>query len=163
MFAILKFRPSLPKDVDRQLEETAQRLLSPAWLEQPDAEGHFPTNGDRFAAQELTKRQDAERFTRMGFILQAIAAGWHHKSAQELEVLGDKIGRRRIQVIHGKLDQQITYPHGQLLAQFLGGEEQGITFISVDDKAHALHIEWRRNLTKAVATLIEKVEAMSNR
>lgn len=51
------------------------RLFSPSWLEQPDGDGGFPTNGDRFAAQELKKRSDTEGFTRTGFICQAIAAG----------------------------------------------------------------------------------------
>ena len=51
------------------------RLFSTSWLEQPDGDGGFPTNGDRFAAQELKKRSDTEGFTRTGFICQAIAAG----------------------------------------------------------------------------------------
>lgn len=99
----------------------------------------------------------------MGFILQAIAAGWHHKSAAQLRKLGDEVGRGRIQIIHGKLDKLITYPHGKLLAEYLGGEEQGVTFISVDNRAHGLHMEWRRELTKALAAHVDKVEAMPQR
>ena len=151
----------IPRDIDVQLAEQKERLFSTAWLNEPDAEGHFPTNGDRYAAQELKKRQDVNGYTRKGFLLQAIAAGWHHKSAEQLEVLGDSIGRDRIQVMHGTIDRMITFPHGELLAQELGGTERGVTFIAVEGKAHALQMEWRRGLTKAIAALIEKAEAMS--
>lgn len=34
-------------------------------------------------------------------MLQAIAAGWHHKSAEQLKEIGDKVGRERIMVLHG--------------------------------------------------------------
>jgi hypothetical protein len=44
-------------------------MFSQAWLNEPDAEGHFPTNGDRFAAQELTKGRDTEGYVSIcGFI-----------------------------------------------------------------------------------------------
>ena len=69
------------------------------------------------------------------------------------------MGRERIQVIHGKLDQMISYPHGELLAAMLGGPGQGLTFVPVEGRAHALHIEWRKELTRAVAALVEKTEA----
>ena len=151
---------SIPKSIDVQLESSKNQLFSAAWLSEPDCEGHFPTNGDRFSAHELAKRRDAERFTRAGFLMQLVAAGWHHKSAAQLADLGDRIGRERIQVIHGKLDKMIPYPHGELLAALLGGPEKGLTFIVVEDRAHALHVEWRRELTKAVAALVEKTEKM---
>ncbi|KAL9102500.1 MAG: hypothetical protein Q9163_002365 [Psora crenata] len=151
---------SVPKAIDIQLSETKQRAFSSAWLKEPDAEGQFPTNGDRFAAQELMKRKDVNNYTRKGFIMQAIAAGWHHKSVQQLTELGDKVGRERIQVIHGTADQMITYPHGEVLAKELGGEARGVTFIRVEGKGHGLQMEWRRDLTKVIAALIEKTEKM---
>ena len=81
-----------------QLADIKGRMFSQSWLDAPDAEGGFPTNGDRFAAMELKKRGDTEGFTRKGFICQAIAAGWHHKSPEQLQVLGETVGRERIQV-----------------------------------------------------------------
>ena len=135
-------------------------MFSSAWLDEPDAEGHFPTNGDRFAAQELMKRTVVNGYTRKGFIAQAIAAGWHHKTAQQLGELGDKVGRERIQVIHGTADRMVTLPHGEILAKELGGEERGVTFIIVEGRSHALQMEWRRGLTKAIAALVEKTEAL---
>ncbi|CAD6594382.1 MAG: hypothetical protein ASARMPREDX12_008758, partial [Alectoria sarmentosa] len=117
----------LPKAIDDQLDSIKARTFSQPWLNEPDAEGHFPTNGDRWAAQEVTKRRDVEGFTRRGFILQAIAANWHHKSAVQLNQLGDQVGRNRILVIHGTADKMITQPHGELLVKELGGEEKGVT------------------------------------
>jgi hypothetical protein len=74
-------------------------MFSESWLNEADAEGNFPTNGDRFAAQEVKKRQDVSGFTRIGFLCQMIAAVYHHKSAEQLKALGDKVGRNRIMVI----------------------------------------------------------------
>lgn len=118
---------SIPKAIDVELDSIKARIFSQPWLSEPDAEGHFPTNGDRWAAQELTKRRDVEGFTRSGFILQAMAANWHHKSATQLKHLGDQVGRNRILVIHGTVDKMITPPHGELLVKDLGGEENGVT------------------------------------
>lgn len=59
----------------------------------------FSTNYERFAAAELTKRLDPKSFKTLGFLLQAIAAGWHHKSPAQLKELGDKVGRERIAVM----------------------------------------------------------------
>lgn len=64
----------------------------------------FPTNGDRFAAGELTKRLTPGLFTTKGFILQLYSAGFHHKSAKQLKQLGDVVGRDRILVYHGTED-----------------------------------------------------------
>lgn len=151
---------SIPKSVDVKITNIKERIFSKAWLEQPDAEGHFPTNGDRFAAQEIQKKTDPLAYTTRGFILQAISAGWHYKSPAQIAEIGDKIGRERIQVIHGKLDRMITLPHGEVLAAELGGQEKGLTVIMVEGKAHGLPMEWRKEFTKVIAALVEKTEGM---
>ncbi|KAK3176072.1 hypothetical protein OEA41_007394 [Lepraria neglecta] len=146
----------IPKSKDVELTNLKARIFSQAWLDEPDAEGHFPTNGDRFAAQELKKRQDTDGYTRTGFICQAIAAGWHHKSPKQLEELGDKVGRERIQVVHGTLDRMITPLHGDLLFERLGGKEKGVTMVVVEGKSHGLAMEWRRDFTKLIGGFVEK-------
>ncbi|KAL8903758.1 MAG: hypothetical protein Q9207_003718 [Kuettlingeria erythrocarpa] len=133
------------------------RTFSQSWLEAPDDYGEFPTNGDRFSAMELAKRQDEEGFTRKGFICQALAAGWHHKSAEQLKELADKVGRQRIQVLHGTADKMITVPHGETLAKELG-EDEGVTKIIVPGRGHALHIEDMAMYHKIVEGMVEKVE-----
>lgn len=136
-------------------------MFSEKWLDEPDAEGHFPTNGDRFAAQEVNKRQDVNGFTRTGFVCQIIAAGYHHKSAAQLKELGDRVGRDRILIVHGTIDKMVTLPHGEVLCEELGGVEQGVTKVVVEGKGHALPMEWRREFTKLIGGFVEKTQNLS--
>ncbi|KAL8803517.1 MAG: hypothetical protein Q9182_003118 [Xanthomendoza sp. 2 TL-2023] len=147
----------IPKLPDVQLDDMKTRMFSNSWLEAPDEYGDFPTNGDRFAAMELQKRQDAEGFTRKGFICQAIAAGWHHKSPEQLQELADEVGRQRIQVLHGTLDQMISVPHGETLARELG-EEEGVTKIIVQGRGHVLHMEDKTFYRETLQRMVEKTE-----
>ena len=97
-----------------------------------------------------------EGFTRRGFVLQAMAANWHHKSPAQLKQLGDEVGRNRILVVHGTVDRMITQPHGELLVKELGGEENGVTRCMAEGRGHGLPMEWRRPLTKMIAEFVEK-------
>ncbi|KAL9603262.1 MAG: hypothetical protein Q9219_001283 [cf. Caloplaca sp. 3 TL-2023] len=152
--------PSIPKSPDRQLDNTKESLFSKSWLDAPDDYGGFPTNGDRFAAMELKKRQNVEAFTRKGFICQAIAAGWHHKSPTQLKELADKVGRERIQVLHGTIDKMITLPHGETLARELG-EKEGLTKIFFQGRGHVLHMEEQDVYNKALESMMEKTERLT--
>jgi len=132
----------IPKSLDLSVVDAGERNFTTEWLDSPDnthlpsldtpgvlppAEGtspdgqygRFETNFHRFAAQELTKRLDSEAFQRKGFLLQAIAAGWHHKSAAQLKKLADEVGRERILVLHGTRDNMITVHHGRVLIEEL--------------------------------------------
>ena len=117
----------VPRSIDVQLEEVAHRLYSDEFLAKPDTENEDPklnysTNHDRFASSELVKRQDKDGFTRKGFILQAIAAGWHSKSADQLLQLVHAVGGKRIVVMHGTGDQMLTYRHFELIKEDIGDE-----------------------------------------
>ena len=151
---------SIPKSLDAQLHDIKGRLLNERWVLEPDAEGNFPTNGDRFAAQEVKKRADVDGYTRKGFLCQIIAAAYHHKSAKQLEELGDKVGRERILIVHGSVDKMITVPHGEVLCKELGGEERGVTKVIVQGKGHVLPMEWRKDLTKLISGFVERTEKM---
>lgn len=127
----------VPKSLDRSVTDAAHMLFSDKWLDSPDSTvlpdkntpnvvlpdhgeyRRYETNYQRFAAQELGKRLDPTGFPKKGFILQAIAAGWHHKSPAQLKELGDKVGRERICVVHGTADNMITVPHGRKLIEML--------------------------------------------
>ena len=135
----------IPKSVEASVQSTARRLFNPAWLAAPDdfelpdpaggAPGVGPPRGvaagdgaayprfanryQRFIAEEMHKRGDPERFGTRGFLLQLIAAGWHHKSREQLEELGDRVGRERILVMHGTEDGMISVPHGRKLIAYL--------------------------------------------
>ena len=147
---------SIPKAPDIQLEQAKARLFSSHWLAEPDVEGRFPTNGDSFAAQELMKRQDRNGFTRKGFLLQAIAVGWHHKTEQQLKALADAVGRERIQVVHGSVDKLITVMHGQMLARFLGNEKQNVTYKEVEGCGHVILFERRKELGGIITEFVAK-------
>lgn len=103
---------------------------------------HFNTNYERFVAGEMHKRLDAEGFTTKGFLLQLIAAGWHHKSREQLGRMADKVGRDRILVLHGEADRMISIPHGRKLLEFLGGKEgPGLMGIIRPDMGHVPALE----------------------
>lgn len=154
----------IPKDIDVQLEEIAHRLFSREFLERPDTENedpklNFPTNRDRFAASELAKRQDKEGFTKKGFLLQAIAAGWHHKSKEQLQQIVREVGGQRICVMHGSGDRMITFRHFELFKEDMG-EDSGVEFLPWDGKGHVLMWEEEESFNKVMEEVIERTGKM---
>ncbi|KAK1706351.1 hypothetical protein BDP67DRAFT_622668 [Colletotrichum lupini] len=129
----------LPTAVDVELKNKASRLFTRSYLNAPDTgsldpEKTFPTNLDRFVAEELAERcEDTDFSRRKGVVLQAIAAGWHHKSDADLARIGDEVGRTRILVMHGTFDETITFPHFELIKAALG---DGPEYIAWKDCGH---------------------------
>lgn len=127
----------VPKSLDRAVKDAGHMLFSNTWLDAPDdsplptsstpnvempesgAYMRFQTNYERFAAQELTKRLDTVGFTKKGFMMQAIAAGWHRKTAAQLGEMAERVGRERISVMHGTADNMISVPHGRKLIEMI--------------------------------------------
>lgn len=111
----------MPKTPDNQIAKVKADCYSAEWLAKPDELEYvvepFPTNGDRFAAQELRKRTTPGLFTTTGFICQLYAAGFHHKSAKQLKQIGDKVGRNRILVFHGTDDNSKFVPESLFMLQ----------------------------------------------
>lgn len=114
------------------------------------------------------------------FILQAIAANWHHKSPQQLKELAEKIGKRRIMVIHGAKDRMISFPHGVVLwrglekgegrtgREYVGMEKEADVFEEgevekhfIVDQAHVIPIEMRKEFKGWVEGLIERGEQLN--
>ncbi|KAI1358355.1 Alpha/Beta hydrolase protein [Xylaria arbuscula] len=168
----------LPKSLDRTIAYTAEILFPKSWLRAPDEanvpdetvprcrkpEGGWPyrrfeSNYARFAAQEIAKQHDREGFTRPGFLLQAIAAGWHHKSPAQLREIGDKVGRERILVIHGTADGIISVPHGRKLIEYL---QPGKGLI-VDGMGHAPTMERTVWFNDLLAEMCQTGEQLSGR
>lgn len=148
----------IPRDINVQLDEIAHRLFSSDFLSSPDTENsdsrlNYPLIQDRFAAAELQKRADTTGFTRKGFILQAIAAGWHHKSPSDLKRLGDLVGRERIVVMHGTEDRMLTFPHYGLLEKELG---RGIEVRVWEGKGHVLMWEVEDEFNAAMEEVLER-------
>jgi len=156
----------IPKNIDVQLEEIAHRLFSRQFLESPDTENedpklNFPTNRDRFAASELAKRRDKEGFTKKGFILQAIAAGWHHKSKEQLREIVEQVGGRRVCVMHGTGDRMITFRHFELFKEDMG-ESDGVDFKQWEGKGHVLMWEEQESFNKAVEEVLERTAQLKD-
>lgn len=174
----------IPKHIDKQIANVKANLYTEKWLSQPDELEHvvssFPTNGDRFAANELWKRQQLEYFTKKGFILQAIAANWHSKSPEDLASIAKNVGKRRIMVVHGTKDRMITFPHGVVLwrglehgqgrtgKEYLGMEveedvwEEGeVEKRFVRGQGHVIPIEMRKEFIGWLEALIERGEQLN--
>ncbi|KAJ9607581.1 hypothetical protein H2200_007659 [Cladophialophora chaetospira] len=152
----------IPREIDVQLEEVGYRLFSEEWLALPDTEyadasKNFPTNRDRFAAGELQKRSDKAGFTKKGFTLQAITAGWHFKSAAQIKEIGDVVGRERICVVHGTGDRMIDFHHFGLLKKELG---EGVEYKVWEGKGHVLVWEVEDEFNACLEQRFEKCEEM---
>ncbi|EMD00863.1 hypothetical protein BAUCODRAFT_61070 [Baudoinia panamericana UAMH 10762] len=154
-----------PKTLDAQLAKIKADCYSAEWLKKPDETEYvmepFPTNGDRFAAGEVAKRMAPGVFTRHGFLCQLYAAGFHHKSAEQLKQLADAVGRNRIMVFHGTGDHMIDFMHGELLLAELGGEEGGVTKSFHEGLGHVPLFEIRHEFNRIIAERVEKTYEMA--
>lgn len=63
-------------------------------------------------------------------------------------------------MVHGTLDKMITPQHGELLAKEIGRDDRAVTVVMVEARGHGLPMEWRRGLTKVIAAIVEKTEAL---
>ncbi|RMZ66451.1 alpha beta hydrolase [Pyrenophora seminiperda CCB06] len=175
----------IPKSLDAQIEGVKKNLYTQEWLDAPDTLDPvveaFPTNGDRFAANELWKRQHPEYFTKAGFILQAIAAGWHYKSPEQLQEIAKKVGKNRIMVVHGTKDRMLTFPLGVVLwrglekgegvtgkENWLGVEEEEdiwqegeIEKHFIKGQGHVLPAEMRQEFNAWLEALVERGERLN--
>lgn len=154
----------IPKSVERSVRDAALQIFNHDWLLRPDDARlpdpnttakcsppnppntrylHFDCNAQRFIAQEMHKRLDPNRFGTKGFLLQLIAAGWHHKSAEQLKEMADKVGRERILVLHGVDDHMISVPHGRKLIEYIqpavGIIEEGLGHAPIAEKCDWLN------------------------
>lgn len=154
----------IPRDIDVQLDGICDRLFSNDFLALPDTEGdepfgpggpNYPTNRDRYAAGEMEKRQDTAGFTKKAFILQAIAAGWHHKSPEQIAALRDRVGKGRIAVAHGTTDKMLTFNHGEILRNEIGAK---VEWREYPGRGHVLMWEEEKDFNEWVAGFIAKWE-----
>lgn len=153
----------VPRNVDTQLREIGERLFSDEFLALPDTENshtdpslNYPTNWDRFAASELYKRSDTLGFTRKGFMLQAIAAGWHVKTKEHLLEIKDKVGAERIAVLHGTIDRMITFKHFEIIKEEMG---PGPMYRVWDGRGHVLMWEEADEFNAFVKEFVDRPTA----
>lgn len=89
-------------------------------------------------------------------MMQAIAAGWHHKSKEQLKEIADKVGRERIMVLHGTKDNMITVPHGRKLIEML---QPGVGVIR-EGIGHVFMLEEWRYHNEMIEMMVEKGEKL---
>ncbi|KAK3723536.1 hypothetical protein LTR37_001788 [Vermiconidia calcicola] len=154
-----------PKPIDEQIAKVKADCYSAEWLAKPDETEYtvqpFPTNGDRFAAGEISKRTSPGVFTRQGFICQLYAAGFHHKSPEQIKKLGDVVGRERIMVLHGTRDRMIDFVHAEMLLKDFGGEQSGVTRSFHEGIGHVAPFEIREKFKDIIVDRVEKTEGMA--
>src|SRR5690606_40235533 len=60
-----------PKSEEKRLEGVQANIFAKSWLESPDDLGEFPTNSDRFVAEECWRADYMPPPVFMGYLLQA--------------------------------------------------------------------------------------------
>ncbi|GAQ36917.1 hypothetical protein ABZX51_000922 [Aspergillus tubingensis] len=148
----------IPRHVDIELERMARSLFPEDFLAEPDTEYedpamNFPTKRDRFAAGMLHKRADTEAHTKKGFMMQVLACYFHHKSAEQLKLLGDQVGRERIFVCHGTRDLMLTFRHGEIIREEIG---DGIQWKVFEGSGHMLGWEREHELNKMLEEFVDR-------
>lgn len=113
----------MPKTLPQRLAAAQRNLFSPSWLVKPDDHGVFPTNADRYVAEELWRLNDLKPPVIQGFLLQGLAATWHYVGPDRLKTIGEKVDR--IMVCTGTGDEMIEWGHSTRLVEGLrkGGNE----------------------------------------
>jgi predicted esterase len=109
-------------------------------------------------------------------MLQAVAAGWHNKSPEQLQQMAKSVGKKRIMVVHGTQDKMITFPHGVVLWRGLetgngktgkenwtGIEEEADVWQEgevekhfIKDQGHVIPVEMREEFGKWLEALVDR-------
>jgi len=98
---------------------------------------------------------------------QALAAGWHHKSAEQLKEIADNVKRPRIVVVHGEADRMITVPHGRTLIEELNAGGKGgkdvIKSMIFQGQGHVIPVEKRKEMAKIIEEAVQTGEKLNDR
>ena len=72
--------------------------------------------------------------------------------------MADNVGRERIQVLHGTIDNLITFPHAKVLVDALGGEDAGVMKVVFEGRGHYIPMEERQRFKRVIESFIEKTK-----
>lgn len=131
----------MPKSLPARLAATQGNVFAAAWLKAPDDIGVFPTNSDRYVAEELWRLENLPPPVYQGFLLQGLAASWHHMGPERLKVLGERI--RHILVCTGDVDAMIECKHSDVLVRGIGAGGRVAKRV-FEGSGHALQFECAR-------------------
>jgi pimeloyl-ACP methyl ester carboxylesterase len=131
----------MPKPLSAQLEASKYRLFSEDWVDRPDDLGVFPTNGDRYVAEELWRTANLRSPPYQGFLLQGLAASWHYMSKDRLRAVGEAV--KNILVMTGTGDNMIEHFHTDVIVDGLESAGRKVEKIKFEGAGHCLHWEVR--------------------
>jgi len=117
----------VPKSLKDDIRHTAKIAYTLEWLAAEDdvdlpsqvpesaVSPRFANNYERFVAMEVAKREVPGSFSLSSFVMHVIAAGTHAKSPEQLQKMGDRVGRDRIMIVHGVEDKAMPVALGRKL------------------------------------------------
>ncbi|KAK6523302.1 hypothetical protein TWF694_006187 [Orbilia ellipsospora] len=155
-FENIKRRAALikPKTLEERLQAARDNLFGQRYLLAPDEMGVFPTNGDRFNAEEIWKTENVIQPPFLGFMSQLVAAGWHSCSPERLRYIADNIDF--VLVAYGLQDKMIEPHHFKYLVEKLGPRVRVREF---PDAGHVISTEHVREYNQMVKELVEEAAA----
>lgn len=152
-----RFMMLVPQPLPFRLNRVQNSLFSPSFLASPDPLGDFPTNSDRFVAEELWRMKNQTQGPWFAYLLQGLAASTHYFSTERLKKLGElvRVGEGEeegeegkpglkvpVMVYTGKLDKMIEWTHSVQIVEGIEAAGKGKTRLKIwDGSGHALHWE----------------------
>ncbi|KAI5804501.1 Alpha/Beta hydrolase protein [Geopyxis carbonaria] len=129
----------MPKSVSARLEATKRYLFSEAWLGAPDELGVFPTNEDRFVAEETWRMQKLKATRFQGYLLQGLAASWHYMGQDRLKEIGKSVPC--VLVCTGSSDAMIECKHSDVLVDGISSGGCNVKKVVFEGAGHCLQWE----------------------
>ncbi|KAK6331085.1 hypothetical protein TWF696_003162 [Orbilia brochopaga] len=153
LYETMKRRISLikPKSLEERLQASRELLFGQKYLNGPDALGVFPTNADRFNAEEIWKTENINQPPFLAFMSQLIAAGWHSCCPERLKHIADSVDY--ILVTYGLQDKMIEPSHSRYLKDKLGPRAREVVF---EDAGHVISTEYVQEYNKMVKEFVEE-------
>jgi pimeloyl-ACP methyl ester carboxylesterase len=145
-----------PKSEDQKLADVKTHMFGESWINEPDEQGVFPTNGDNWAA---TVYVDSVVYYR-GILLQAPACAGHKVKPEQLQKMAKTIGYSNILIIHGHKDKVFPFPAVQRLFDAFGGhQDSGVKLKVLEDTGHLPPVERFQETVQLIEELTNNAKA----
>lgn len=146
----------MPKSQKAKLENKQQILFANSWLTAPDSLGVYPTNSDRFIAEELWRQKNLEPSAMRGTLLQALACTSHGVTGDRLSKLAETLSDGiPILVLSGDKDKMIEVKHSHEIKDALGDKARLKIW---EDAGHVLHFERQKEFDELVEEYWKEAE-----
>lgn len=149
----------LPKPLAQRLKNSMAILFTQRWLETPDDLGDFPTNADRFVAEELWRMRELKPPAFRGFALQGLAASWHFMGPERLKTIGETV--QNVLVCTGNSDAMIGHQHSDVLVAGIRAGGCNVQVRVFEGVGHTLLWEAMDDYNKMVEEFTETSQQMS--